>query len=62
MEVNIDAGTVCFIPFGGLCHDPEYFPHPNAFIPERYLDKNLQGFKKVFYPFGGGHRVCLGTT
>nr|UUB32654.1 cytochrome P450 CYP347D1 [Dendroctonus rhizophagus] len=60
MDVNIDAETVCLIPFGGLCHDPVYFPHPEAFIPERFLDKDSQGFKRVFYPFGGGHRICLG--
>uniref|UniRef100_A0AAR5Q360 Cytochrome P450 n=2 Tax=Dendroctonus ponderosae TaxID=77166 RepID=A0AAR5Q360_DENPD len=60
MEVNIDAGTVCFVPFGGLCHDPVYFSRPEAFSPERFLDRDRQGFKRVFYPFGGGHRVCLG--
>ncbi|CAG9768729.1 unnamed protein product [Ceutorhynchus assimilis] len=60
MAANIDAGTVCIIPFGGLCHDERYFSEPQVFKPERFLDKDCNGFRGVFYPFGGGHRICLG--
>ncbi|XP_030751201.1 probable cytochrome P450 28a5 [Sitophilus oryzae] len=59
MAVNIDPGTVGIIPFGGLCHDERYFPNPEKYMPERFLEKE-NSFKQVFYPFGGGHRVCLG--
>lgn len=63
MSVNIDSGTVCVIPFGGICHDQHYFSEPESFKPERFLEKDrLNAFKKVFYPFGGGHRICLGRS
>ncbi|XP_050309053.1 probable cytochrome P450 6a23 isoform X2 [Anthonomus grandis grandis] len=59
MSLGIDKNTVCIIPFGGLCHDKKYFSDPEKFIPERFIDKGEQ-YKNIFYPFGGGHRICLG--
>jgi cytochrome P450 len=43
--------------------DPEYFPDPEAFIPERWergLAKKLPKF--AYYPFGGGKRICVGQS
>jgi cytochrome P450 len=43
--------------------DPRYFPHPEAFCPERWehgLAKRLPKF--AYYPFGGGQRMCIGST
>ena len=43
--------------------DPEYFPEPEEFRPERWEDglaKRLPKF--AYYPFGGGQRMCVGNT
>lgn len=43
--------------------DPEYFPEPQQFRPERWengLAKRLPKF--AYYPFGGGQRMCIGST
>ncbi len=42
--------------------DARYFPEPERFMPERWendLEKKLPKF--VYFPFGGGQRVCLGS-
>ncbi|KAL3684718.1 hypothetical protein R1sor_002740 [Riccia sorocarpa] len=39
--------------------DPEYFPQPEKFIPERWDDKNVKF--EAFRPFGGGARTCVGN-
>ncbi|WP_045835919.1 cytochrome P450 [Hyphomicrobium sp. 99] len=42
--------------------DPKYFPDPERFWPERWLD-GLAGRlpKFAYYPFGGGQRLCIGS-
>jgi len=43
--------------------DPEYFPEPEEFHPKRWekgLAKRLPKF--AYYPFGGGQRMCIGST
>jgi cytochrome P450 len=43
--------------------DPEYFPEPDEFRPERWengLTKRIPKF--AYYPFGGGQRMCIGST
>ena len=42
--------------------DARYFPEPERFRPDRWLDdleKQLPKF--VYFPFGGGQRVCIGS-
>ena len=39
--------------------DPEIYPEPERFRPERFLEKSVGGFE--FIPFGGGDRVCVGN-
>jgi len=43
-----------------LSFDPRTYDHPNEFIPERHLDTLTQDRKRDFFPFGGGHRMCIG--
>jgi len=43
--------------------DPEYFPDPEEFRPERWeggLARRLPKF--AYYPFGGGKRMCVGNS
>jgi cytochrome P450 len=44
-------------------HDPRYWDSPEEFRPERWADglaKRLPKF--VYFPFGGGPRICIGNS
>lgn len=44
-------------------HDSEYFPQPERFLPERFLDQDGQIKQiKEFMPFSLGKRACLGEA
>jgi cytochrome P450 len=57
----IEAGTVLTVPIFGLHRDPEYFPEPELFDPERFNEKNKSLTKPYTYlPFGVGPHNCIG--
>ncbi len=41
-------------------YDPNLFPHPERFDPDRFLDKIPDTYSWI--PFGGGIRRCIGAT
>ena len=41
-------------------HDPEIYPDPDTFRPERFLDEPPGTY--TWIPFGGGRRRCLGAS
>jgi hypothetical protein len=52
---------VCLVPNASLVHhDPEIYPEPYAFRPERFLEKEPGTY--TWIPFGGGRRRCLGAS
>ena len=57
---TIAAGNVLIISILGIHHDPELYPEPNRFNPERFIERSYNRFE--FLPFGGAHRRCLGAA
>ncbi|MFM7187294.1 MAG: cytochrome P450 [Armatimonadota bacterium] len=43
-----------------LHQDPDIYPDPTAFNPDRFLGKTLSPFE--YAPFGGGARRCIGAA
>src|SRR5699024_9239241 len=51
---------ITIIPYV-IHRDPEYFPDPNTFKPERFLDKlQVAESNFAYMPFGVGPRLCVG--
>lgn len=53
---------VMIIPY--VTHrDPRFFPQPERFDPERFSAENEPHIPKMAYiPFGGGQRICIGSS
>ena len=62
---HVPEGTIVGINPWVLQHDPEVFPDPESFQPERWLiesKEELANMEKHFFSFGAGSRVCIGRN
>lgn len=59
----IPKGSTVFANLSGIMNDPELFPSPEEFIPERFLPSSPMfnaDLRPFDLPFGFGRRVCPG--
>jgi cytochrome P450 len=62
-DYTFPKDVIIVLFYYGLHRDEKYWENPNEFIPSRFVKPNSDKEKpKVFYPFGGGPRLCIGNN
>lgn len=60
--LRVDKGVRVHIPVYHMHHNPDYFPEPEKYKPERFLPENKNDLKPyTYFPFGEGPRICIGN-
>jgi len=57
---RLPAGVMVVPGLVAVHADPQLYPNPERFDPDRMLDATLS--PSSYFPFGGGNRRCLGAT
>ncbi|XP_008944145.1 PREDICTED: thromboxane-A synthase, partial [Merops nubicus] len=58
---RIPAGAVIETAVGHLHHNPDFWPEPEKFIPERFTEEaKKERHPFAYLPFGAGPRGCIG--
>ena len=61
IRINVKKGDIIHIPIYSMHRDPEQFPDPETFRPERFISD--PSFHKYSYlPFGSGPRNCVAKS
>lgn len=62
LPVKIEKGDIVWYPCFPIHRDPQYYPDPELFNPERFSDENKGNIDPMTYmPFGVGPRNCIGS-
>ncbi|XP_031355253.1 probable cytochrome P450 6a13 isoform X2 [Photinus pyralis] len=61
-NIVLEEGSEVYIPIRGIHWDPEYYPNPQNFDPERFSEENFRGRHPCSWlPFGAGPRHCIAS-
>uniref|UniRef100_A0A1I8P7W2 Cytochrome P450 n=1 Tax=Stomoxys calcitrans TaxID=35570 RepID=A0A1I8P7W2_STOCA len=55
----IPKGTGIIISLLGIHRDPQHFPNPQVYKPERFAEETLEYNPVAYMPFGEGPRHCI---
>ncbi|XP_063224001.1 cytochrome P450 6k1-like [Bacillus rossius redtenbacheri] len=59
--VHVQKGTPVYVPVHGIHRDPEFYPDPESFDPERFSEQSKQARTPYTYlSFGEGPHNCIG--
>ncbi len=59
--IEVPAKSICLMSPYVMHRNPNYYPDPERFDPERWTPEARQARPKfAYFPFGGGARVCIG--
>ncbi len=56
----LPAGALVLIGTYNLQRHPAFWPNPEQFMPERWLDGERPAARYAYLPFGAGPRACVG--
>jgi cytochrome P450 family 3 subfamily A len=56
--IQVKKGQIIHFPTHTIHRDPENFPEPNSFKPERFFPEN-RNHSCAYLAFGGGPRNCV---
>ena len=60
---RIPRGASILIPVHAIHHDARWWPEPEVFDPSRFLPERGAGrHRSQYLPFGGGRRICIGSS
>ncbi|XP_037954253.1 probable cytochrome P450 6a23 [Teleopsis dalmanni] len=60
-KYDIEVDTKIIIPIYAIHYDPDIYPEPHKFIPERFSDEEIRKRPACSWlPFGEGPRNCIG--
>jgi cytochrome P450 len=60
---HIPKGVNTLIPVYAIHRDKRYWDDPEKFIPERFSKEKAKSYHKfLYFPFGGGPRLCIGNN
>lgn len=59
---TLPTGTTLGLSQWVVHRDERWFPDPEAFRPERWLDGGRPGHRHAYFPFGAGARGCVGAS